>query len=92
MITERAQSFNEVACAVINACREAEGQPELSIGEMQSERLIDYAPFPEVLQGKYQSFTQADVERLRDTGYDAPFLSVEDGVGRYCQALMVDGK
>jgi ADP-L-glycero-D-manno-heptose 6-epimerase len=86
--TGRAQSFNEVACAVINACREAEGQPRLSIAEMQAERLIDYAPFPEALQGKYQSFTQADVGRLRDAGYDAPFLSVEEGVGRYCKALL----
>jgi len=90
--TGRAQSFNEVACAVINACREAEGQPALSVAQMQAERLIDYAPFPEALQGKYQSFTQADVGRLRDTGYDTPFLSVEEGVGRYCRALMVEGK
>jgi ADP-L-glycero-D-manno-heptose 6-epimerase len=86
--TGRAQSFNEVACAVINACREAEGQPALSVAQMQAERLIDYAPFPEALQGKYQSFTQADVGRLRDTGYDVPFLSVEEGVGRYCKDLL----
>ncbi len=90
--TGRAQTFNDTACAVVNACREAEGQPPLSLAAMQAERLIDYAPFPEALQGKYQHFTQADVAMLRRAGYEEAFQSVEEGVARYCRALLAAGK
>ena len=90
--TGRAQTFNDTACAVVNACREAEGQAPLSLAAMQAERLIDYAPFPEALQGKYQHYTQADVAMLRRAGYEEPFLSVEEGVARYCRALLGAGK
>jgi ADP-L-glycero-D-manno-heptose 6-epimerase len=44
---------------------------------------IEYIPFPEHLKGRYQSYTQADMGALRQAGYDAPFLSVEQGVPRY---------
>ena len=90
--TGRAQTFNDTACAVVNACREAEGQAPLSLAAMQAERLIDYAPFPEALQGKYQHFTQADVAMLRRAGYEEPFLSVEEGVARHCKALLSGGR
>ena len=66
--TGRAQSFNDVANAVI--------------GHHQRGR-IEYIPFPEQLKGRYQSYTQADMGALRQAGYDAPFLSVEQGVQRY---------
>jgi ADP-L-glycero-D-manno-heptose 6-epimerase len=90
--TGRAQSFNEVACAVVNACREADGQPALTLAEMQAQRLIDYAPFPDALRGKYQHLTEADVSLLRRAGYDEPFLAVGDGVGQYCKALLAQDK
>ena len=86
--TGRAQSFNEVACTVVNACREADGQPALPLAEMQAQKLIEYAPFPGALRGKYQHYTEADVSLLRRAGYEAPFLGVEEGVGRYCRALL----
>ena len=86
--TGRAQSFNDVACAVVNACRGAAGQAPLSLAQMQQQGLIAYAPFPEALMGKYQHFTQADVSMLRRAGYGEPFLSVEEGVGRYCRVLL----
>jgi ADP-L-glycero-D-manno-heptose 6-epimerase len=35
------------------------------------------------LKGAYQSFTEADMAVLRAAGYNAPFLSVQDGVARY---------
>ena len=85
--TGRAQSFNDVAAATINACRRAEGEKPLSLEEMRRQGLIEYAPFPEALKGKYQHFTQADMGALRRAGYTAPFLSVEEGVERYCRHL-----
>ena len=41
---------------------------------------IDYIPFPPELVGKYQSFTQADVQSLREAGYTAPFTTLEAGI------------
>ncbi|MBK9392662.1 MAG: ADP-glyceromanno-heptose 6-epimerase [Uliginosibacterium sp.] len=86
--TGRAQSFNDVAAAVINTCREAEGMPALSLEGLQQAGLIEYVPFPDVLKGKYQSFTQADIGALRAAGYDAPFHDVATGVSKYCAKLL----
>jgi len=86
--TGRAQSFNEVAETVINACRGAAGQPALSRTELRTQGAIEYIPFPQALQGKYQSFTEADIAALRGAGYDAPFLSVAEGVGQYVGELL----
>jgi ADP-L-glycero-D-manno-heptose 6-epimerase len=86
--TGRAQPFNDVARAVVNACRQADGKPALSLEECRAQGLIEYVAFPEALKGKYQSYTQADVSQLRAAGYDAPFLTVEQGVARYVEALL----
>ena len=48
---------------------------------------IEYIPFPEKLEGHYQSFTQADLANLRKTGCDIAFRSVEDGVRKYLDYL-----
>ena len=50
--------------------------------------LIRYRDFPEALKGKYQSFTQADLTKLRATGYSQEFLSLETGVERYVTSLL----
>jgi ADP-L-glycero-D-manno-heptose 6-epimerase len=49
--------------------------------------LIEYIPFPEGLKEKYQSFTQADLSRLRGAGYPADFKTVEQGVAAYVAEL-----
>jgi len=86
--TGAAQSFNDVAAAMINACRKADGQPALALAELQRAGLIEYIPFPQDLKGKYQSYTQADLTDLRAAGYAAPFLTVEQGVARYGEQLL----
>lgn len=48
---------------------------------------VQYIPFPDSLRHSYQSFTEADMSGLRAAGYDAQFLSIEDGVKRYLDAL-----
>ncbi|OSM04938.1 ADP-glyceromanno-heptose 6-epimerase [Magnetofaba australis] len=71
--TGLSRSFNAVAQAVIDT---------LGTGE------IRYKPMPEVLLDKYQNYTCADMTHARAvSGYDKPFLSVEDGVKRYVQWL-----
>lgn len=85
--TGAAQSFNAVAVAAINACRKARGEAALTLAEMQAQGLIEYIAFPQDLKGKYQSYTQADLTALRAAGYTEPFLTVEQGVTRYCEVL-----
>ena len=82
--TGRAQTFNEVAAAVINT---VEGF-ELSIQEIINKGLIEYIPFPPQLAGKYQSYTQADLSRLREAGYPGGFKGVEEGVASYVRDLL----
>lgn len=70
--TGRAQTFNDVARAVIAY----HGRGE-----------IEYVPFPDHLRGRYQSFTEADISGLRAAGYDRSFKTVEDGVAAYLRWL-----
>ncbi|GAA0559346.1 ADP-glyceromanno-heptose 6-epimerase [Halomonas salifodinae] len=48
---------------------------------------IEYIDFPEELKGRYQSYTRADISRLREAGYDAEFKSVAQGVRAYLEWL-----
>ena len=70
--TGRAQPFNDVAKAVI---------------AWHGKGRIQYIPFPDNLVGRYQSYTEADLHKLRDAGYDRPFLTVEEGVKKYLDWL-----
>ena len=84
----RAQPFNDVAVATVNACRAAEGKPALALADMVAQGIIEYIDFPEALKGKYQSYTQADLTRLREAGYVGEFATVEEGVTQYAQARL----
>ncbi|HKO89033.1 MAG TPA: ADP-glyceromanno-heptose 6-epimerase [Burkholderiales bacterium] len=86
--TGRAQSFNDVATATINACRAAEGKPAATLPELKAAGAIEYVAFPQALKGKYQNYTEADLNLLRAAGYTAPFLDVAEGVGRYVAELL----
>jgi len=88
--TGSAESFNAVAAATINAIRRADGHPPLALPELVRDGAIEYVPFPSQLVGRYQSFTEADTTKLRAAGYRTPFLTVEQGVGRYVERLMAE--
>jgi len=77
--TGRAQTFNELAAAVINAAR---GTRALA-PELAAQKLIEYVPFPPRLAARYQSFTEADLTQLRAAGYDGEFMDVAQGVAAY---------
>lgn len=70
--TGRAQPFNDIANTIIKFFGKGK---------------IEYIPFPLELKGRYQSFTQADVSRLRAAGYDQPFKTVQEGVTEYLKWL-----
>lgn len=46
---------------------------------------IEYVEMPEGLRQKYQYFTEASVDKLREVGYAQPFYTLEDGVKDYVQ-------
>jgi len=48
---------------------------------------IEYIEFPEELKGRYQSYTRADISRLREAGYDREFRTVAQGVREYLEWL-----
>ena len=70
--TGQARAFTEIASAL--CARHGRGE-------------LEFIPFPADLSGKYQRFTQADLQRLRAAGYEAPFVPLEEGVARYYDAL-----
>jgi len=47
---------------------------------------------PEVLRGKYQYFTKADVSKLRATGFSLAMTPLGDAVRDYVQTYLVPGK
>jgi ADP-L-glycero-D-manno-heptose 6-epimerase len=85
--TGRAQPFNDVAHATINASRAQRGEAPLSLEQQVSQGLIEYVPFPQALVGKYQCHTQADLMSLRASGCDVQFVDVAAGVHRYAEWL-----
>jgi len=89
--TGRAQPFNDVAVAAVNAARTLKGESALTLAELVSRGLVEYIPFPEALVGKYQCFTQADLTGLRSSGCDHAFADVATGVQRYVNWLAAQG-
>lgn len=72
--TGKARSFKDLALAAFAA---ADMEPK-----------ITYIEMPQELRGKYQYFTEADMGKLRDAGYDKPFTELEDGVQKYVQNFL----
>ena len=72
--TGQARSFANLAGAVFAALGRA---PK-----------IEYIPTPENIRNRYQYFTEAKMQRLREAGYEKAFTSLEDGVRRYVQDFL----
>ncbi|MGF1691611.1 ADP-glyceromanno-heptose 6-epimerase [Photobacterium kagoshimensis] len=66
--TGNAESFQAVADAVI---------------KHHGKGGVETVPFPEHLKGRYQTYTQADLTKVRAAGYNEPFKSVAEGVAEY---------
>jgi ADP-L-glycero-D-manno-heptose 6-epimerase len=84
----RAATFNAIATAAVNACRVADGEAAHPQAELVADGVIRYIPLPPALAGKYQSFTEADLTRLRAAGYAAPMRAIDEGVPRYVERLI----
>jgi len=73
-----ARTWLELAGAIFSA-----------LGRKPAIRFID---MPAELQGKYQYFTEADISKLRATGYDRAMTPLSDAVRDYVQNYLVPGK
>lgn len=51
-------------------------------------RQVEFIDMPDSLRGQYQSYTQADLTRLRAAGYTGAFTSLEDGIRQYVQTYL----
>jgi ADP-L-glycero-D-manno-heptose 6-epimerase len=70
-----ARTWNDLARAVFAA--------------LGREARIEYTDMPETIRDKYQYFTQANIEKLRRSGYDLPITSLEDAVRDYVVNYLV---
>jgi ADP-L-glycero-D-manno-heptose 6-epimerase len=67
--TGHARSFRDLVLAMFRA-----------LGRISN---IEYIDMPAPIRDRYQYFTQCEVENLRCAGYNADFISLEEGVAAY---------
>jgi ADP-L-glycero-D-manno-heptose 6-epimerase len=75
--TGKARSFLDLTISVFNSLNLS---PDIS-----------FIDTPIDLRGRYQYFTEAEIQKLRDAGYTKPFTSLEDGVGIYVDEYLKGG-
>jgi ADP-L-glycero-D-manno-heptose 6-epimerase len=73
--TGKARTFEDLVRATFNAA----GEPVK----------IDYINMPEDIRDKYQYFTEAKMEKLKNAGYSEPFYSLEAGVTDYVKKYLL---
>jgi len=71
--TGEAATWNMLARALFKAV----GKPEH----------VEYIEMPEVLKSRYQYFTQADMAKLKNAGYNRPFTPLKEAIGDYAEYL-----
>lgn len=52
---------------------------------------ISFIDTPEDIRDTYQYFTEANMDKLHQAGYDKPFYSLEDGIRDYVQGYLGAG-
>lgn len=73
--TGKARSFNDLAKATMIA--------------MGKEPKIEYIEMPIDIRDKYQYFTEAKMEKLKELGYKKEFYSLENGIKDYVQNYLM---
>ena len=71
--TGKARSWNDIAKSMF-----------ASVGKKEN---IKYVEMPGFLKPKYQYFTEAKMDNLRNAGFKKPFMELEDSVKDYCSYL-----
>jgi len=76
--TGQARTFNDLATTVFRA--------------MDLESSIEYIDTPEDIRDKYQYFTEARMQKLRNAGYGLDFTPLESAVEDYVKNYLIPGK
>ena len=74
--TGRARTWNDLAQALFTA--------------VNKPAKIEYIDMPEAMRPKYQYFTQAQMQKLRNAGYQKPFTTLEEAVKDYVGYLKME--
>ncbi len=73
--TGKARSFEDLTKATFTA--------------MGKEPVIEYIDMPEDIRDKYQYFTEANMSKLKNSGYTEEFFSLEEGVSDYVRNYLL---
>lgn len=73
--TGKARAFADLATATFAA--------------LGKEPVIEYIDMPEDIRDKYQYFTEADMSKLKNAGYNNDFYTLEEGVSDYVRNFLV---
>lgn len=76
--TGKARTFNDLVAAIFR-----------SLGK---EPVIEYIDTPLDIRDKYQYFTEADMNKIRNAGYREDFYSLEEGVETYVKNFLLNHK
>ena len=76
--TGKARSFNDLIKATFAA--------------MDLDAQIKYIDMPEDIRDKYQYFTEAKMEKIRNAGYAVPLHTLEEGIADYVRNYLVPNK
>ncbi|MDR1926169.1 MAG: ADP-glyceromanno-heptose 6-epimerase [Endomicrobium sp.] len=68
--TGKSRTWNDVAKSMFEA-----------VGKKEN---IEYIDMPDYLKSKYQYFTEAKMDNLKNVGYNKPFMELEDSIKDYC--------
>lgn len=73
--TGKAQTWIELVTAIFNA--------------LEKPVQIEFIDMPEEIKNKYQYFTEANLNKLRSHGYNAPIMDVQNGVTDYVKNYLL---
>ena len=75
--TGKARTFNDLS--------------EIIFETLRTKKAINYIDIPIDIRDKYQYFTEANMEKLKNIGYNENFISLEDGIVDYIQNYLIKG-
>jgi len=76
--TGKARTFNDLVRSTFRA--------------MDHQAQIEYIDTPEDIRDRYQYFTEAAMDKLRNAGYTRPFYSLEEGIDDYVRNYLRAGR
>lgn len=76
--TGNARSYNDLAKIVFK-----------NLGIIEN---ITYIDIPDNIRNSYQYYTEANIEKIRNVGYDLEFISLEEGIFKYLNKLKYENR